>query len=433
MPKFITREVVAKAYEQGREAVLELFDLMLAQQLALAARVEELERRAATDSHNSSKPPSSDPPGSHPSPRTKSLRKPTGRKSGGQPGHPGATLKMVEHPDRIEVHAREACARCGQRLDAAAVVALERRQVIDLPKVLFEVTEHQAESRRCACGEVSSGAFPENVAAPVQYGPRLLSVAVYLSQYQLVPMDRVAETLADVFGCESFSEGTLDSALDECHEALADIEGKIKEGLQQAAVEHFDETGLEVKGKLNWLHVACTETLTHYGWATKRGPLGADRHGILPQFKGVGVHDGLETYWSYLWDHALCNGHHLRELVEVEEHDKQPWATDMQALLREMKASVDAAKALGETKLAEAVVQDLEARYSALLAEGLAMNPPPERPPGTRGRPKRGRVLALLDRLSEHREAALRFLHDFRVPFDNNLAERDIRMVKSLP
>jgi transposase len=430
MPKFISRTVVVQAYEQGLEAVLELFDLLLAQQLALAARVAELERQRKTDSHNSSKPPSSDPPGSHPSPSPKSLRKPSGRKSGGQPGHPGSTLKMVEHPDRVEAHSPEACTRCGQSLKEAPVIDVERRQVFELPKALFEVTEHQAESRLCACGETSKASFPDEVRAPMQYGPRLRSLVVYLSQYQLLPMERVSETLADVFGCESFSEGTLDSALDECHDALAEVERSIKEGLQQAAVAHFDETGLEVKGKLHWLHVACTESLTHYGWARQRGPLGADTLGILPQFKGIGVHDGLETYWGYAFEHALCNVHHLRELVYVEEHFKQPWATDGQALLREMKQAVDAAKALGKRGLEEEIVEEFAARYTRLLAEGFALNPPPERPPGTRGRPKRGRVLGLLDRLRDHQEAALRFLKDFRVPFDNNLAERDLRMIK---
>ena len=430
MPKFITRETVAKAYEQGLDAVVELFDQLLEQTIALAARVEELERQRSTDSHNSSKPPSSDPPGSHPSPRTKSLRQPSGKRSGGQPGHPGATLKMTAKPDRIVVHSPEACARCGESLREAPVIDVERRQVFELPKVLFEVTEHQVESRCCTCGETSCGSFPREVSAPVQYGPRLLAVAVYLSQYQLVPMERVGEALSDVFGCESFSEGTLHSALDECHLGLSAVEENIKEELRRAEVVHFAETGLEVRGKLNWLHVACTSMLTHYGWATARGPLGANTHGILPLFQGVGLHDGLETYWGYLWDHGLCNIHHLRELVEVEEHYKQPWARKMQDLLREMKAAVDAAKALGQTELAEAVVQAFEASYGSILAEGFTMNPPPERPPGTRGRPKRGRVLALLDRLSTHREAALRFLKDFRVPFDNNQAERDLRMIK---
>lgn len=434
MPKFITRETVAKAYEQGLDAVVELFDQVLGQVIVLAARVEELERQRSTDSHNSGKPPSSDPPGSHPSPapgtRTKSLRAPSGKKPGGQRGHPGSTLKLVKSPDRIEMHSPEVCARCGQSLKQAAVIQVERRQVFDLPKVLVEVTEHQVERRRCLCGEVSEGRFPENVRAPVQYGPRLRAAAVYLSQYQLVPMERVSEALADLFGCEGFSEGTLDRGLDECHQSLSAVAEEIKEGLQQADVAHFDETGLEVKGKLNWLHVACTETLTHYGWASRRGPAGADSIGILPLFKGTGLHDGLETYWGYSWTHALCNIHHLRELVEVEEHDKQLWATEMQALLREMKASVEAAKAHGETKLAKAVVQAFETRYESLLAEGFALNPPPERSPKTRGRPKRGRVLALLDRLSIHQGAALRFLKDFKVPFDNNQAERDIRMIK---
>ncbi len=438
MQTLVSREAIAKAYEQGLEAVFELFDQVLEplgeQLVGLVARVEELERQRSTDSHNSSKPPSSDLPGSHPSPspgaRTKSLRRPSGKKSGGQRGHPGSTLKMVEHPDRIEVHAPERCRSCGQSLAESPVVDLERRQVIDLPKVLFEVIEHQAETRRCTCGEVSSGCFPKGIEAAIQYGPRLVSVAVYLSQYQLVPMARVSEALADLFGAEGFSEGTLDNALDACHLGLARVEEKIKEGVLHSAVVHFDETGLEVKGKLNWLHVACTATLTHYGWAAQRGPQGADTHGILPSFKGIGLHDGLETYFGYAFTHGLCNGHHLRELVEVEEHDKQPWATEMQALLREMKASVDAAKARGEAKLTDEVIESLEARYTSVLAEGFAMNPPPERPKGTRGRPKRGRVLALLDRLSVHRSAVLRFLHDFRVPFDNNQAERDIRMVK---
>ncbi len=170
MQTLVGREAIAKAYEQGLDAVVGLFDQvlepMLEQLAVLAARVGDLERQRSTDSHNSSKPPSSDPPGSHPSPRTKSLRQPSGKKPGGQRGHPGSTLKSVEHPDRIVVHSPSACARCGQSLGAAPVVDVERRQVFDLPKVLFEVTEHQVESRRCTCGETSCGSFPKEVQAP---------------------------------------------------------------------------------------------------------------------------------------------------------------------------------------------------------------------------------------------------------------------------
>lgn len=428
MQTIVSREAVAEAYEQGLDAVVGLFDQMLEQLAALTARVEELERQRAVDSHNSSKPPSSDPPGSKPSP--KSLRQPSGKKSGGQPGHRGTTLLRSHHPDRTVVHAPERCAGCGASLAEAPVVGLERRQVIELPAVLVEVVEHQAESRQCPCGQTSRGSFPQEVAATVQYGPRLRALAVYLNQGQLLPMERITEILADVFGCETFSEGTLARAVEECYEGLAEIESAIKTGVQQASVAHFDETGLEVGGKLHWLHVAGTASLTHYGWAAKRGPAGADALGILPEFKGIGVHDGLETYWSYPWDHALCNGHHLRELTFVEEQFGQAWARDLQALLREMKRAVGEARASGQASVAAAVEQAFAARYASILATGFTANPAPERPPGTRGRPKRGRVLSLLDRLRTHREAVLRFLHDFAVPFDNNQAERDIRMVK---
>ena len=193
---------------------------------------------------------------------------------------------------------------------------------------------------------------------------------------------------------------------------------------------HIDETGLEVGGKLNWLHVVGTASLTHYGWAAKRGPEGADAIGILPRLQGTGVHDGLETYWRYGWVHALCNVHHLRELIFVEEQLGQEWAADMKELLREIKRTVGEARAAGQTRLSAQVEQGFETRYTRLLATGFAANPPPDRPPGTRGRPKRGKVLSLLDRLSNHRDAALRFMRDFAVPFDNNQAERDLRMMK---
>jgi len=435
MQTIVTREAIAEAYSQGLDAVVSLFEQVLEpvleQVATLTARVGELERERALDSHNSSKPPSTDPPGHKPSP--KSLRQPSGKKSGGQPGHRGSTLRMSEHPDRVVVYRPERCDSCGASLAEAPIVATERRQVIDLPPVLVEVVEHRVESRQCPCGQTSHGSFPEGVAANVQYGPRLKALAVYLNQEQLLPMERTGEVLADVFGCESFSEGTLDRAVKECFEGLAEAEAAIKAALQQAAVGHFDETGLNVVGKLRWLHNASTASLTHYGWHAKRGADGADAIGILPKFQGVGVHDGLETYWRYGWVHALCNGHHLRELTFVEEQLGQAWAGQMKALLREIKEAVAEARASGATRLPSDVEQAFEARYASILATGFAANPPPPRPPGTRGRPKRGKALSLLDRLSNHREAALRFMRDFAVPFDNNQAERDIRMVKSLP
>ncbi len=432
MQTIVTREAIAEAYSQGLDAVASLFDQVLepvlGQVAALMARVEELERQRALDSHNSSKPPSTDPPGSRPSP--KSLRQPSGKRPGGQPGHRGSTLRMSEHPDRVVVHPPQRCEGCGASLAEAPIVEVQRRQVIDLRPVLVEVVEHLVESRRCRCGQTSRGGFPQGVESSVQYGPALKGLVVYLNHGQLLPMERTAEILADVFGCESFSEGTLEHAVRECYAGLAGVEAEIKTALGQAGVGHFDETGLEVGAKLNWLHVASTASLTHYGWHAKRGPEGADAIGIVPQFQGVGVHDGLETYWRYGWRHALCNGHHLRELTFVEEQLAQSWATDMKRLLREIKKAVAEARASGGARLASEVEQGFEARYARILAAGFAANPPPPRPPGTRGRPKRGKALSLLDRLSNHQDAVLRFMREFAVPFDNNQAERDLRMVK---
>ncbi|MBI2940641.1 MAG: IS66 family transposase, partial [Chloroflexi bacterium] len=327
----MTRDTILEVYHQGPDAVISLVEQLLDQIAALTARVEELEHQRALDSHNSSKPPSTDPPGRKPSP--KSLRQPSGKKPGSQPAHRGSTLPLSENPDRIVRHSPERCASCGGSLADAPIVQIERRQVIDLPPVLVEVVEHQVETRQCPCGQTSRGSFPEGVEASVQYGPGLKGLVVYLNHGQLLPIERTTEILTDVFGCESFSEGTLDHAIEECHTGLAEVEAEIKAGLQQAAVAHFDETGLEVSGKLNWLHVASTASLTHYGWHAKRGAEGADAIGILPKFQGVGVHDGLETYWRYGWVRALCNGHHLRELTFVEEQLSQTWATDLKKVL----------------------------------------------------------------------------------------------------
>jgi transposase len=424
----IARDAILETYQQGPEAVVSLVEHLLDQIATLTRRVEELERQRDLDSHNSSQPPSSDRPSRKPAP--KSLRQRSGKTSGGQPGHPGATLQMAEQPDRVARHGPHQCKKCGASLADAPVVAVERRQVIDLPSVLVEVVEHQVESRRCGCGQTTSGCFPDGVNASLQYGPGLHGVAVYLNQAQLLPMARTVEILTDVLGCPSFSEGTLASAVEACHAGLASVEAAIQVGVQTAAVAHFDETGLQVGGQLNWLHVASTPHLTHYGWAAHRGAKGATAIGIVPAFDGIGVHDGLSSYWRYDWTHALCNAHHLRELTYVAEQMGQTWATDLIALLREIKGAVEAARAHGVTRLVSEVEQGFVARYTHLLATGFAANPPPERPPGRRGRPPRGKVLSLLDRLSTHQEAVLRFMADFAVPFDNNQAERDLRMVK---
>jgi transposase len=399
-----------------------------AQNTRLAARVQTLEARLATDSHNSSQPPSSDGPGVKPQP--KSLRTPSGRKPGGQPGHEGSTLRLVEVPDAVQVHAPAQCTACGRSLAAVPALRRERRQVVDLPPVQVRVLEHQAETKRCPdCGAEASGQFPAGVEAPAQYGPGVATLGAYLTQVQLLPLERTGEVLAEVFGCP-LSERTLERAVATCHARLAAAEAAIKQGVIAARVAHFDETGLNVSGKGAWLHVASTPSLTFYALHRQRGRTAMEAIGVLPQFRGRAGHDGLASYWQYeQCAHALCNAHHLRELTFVEEQLGQAWAKDLQDVLRESKQAVDAARAQGLVSLSAAVKQEFARRYDAALAAGSLANPPPV-PTGQRGRPKRGKAGSLVVRLGERKAATLAFLEDFAVPFDNNQAERDIRMTK---
>ncbi len=238
--------------------------------------------------------------------------------------------------------------------------------------------------------------------------------------------------LSEVFGCE-LSEGTLYSAREQCFEQLASIEQQIKAGIAAAEVIHNDETGLRVNGKLWWLHVASTAELTYYLIDAKRDQEAIERMDVLPNFDGVGVHDGWTSYFLYECAHALCNAHHLRELCFIVERYEQPWAAQMITLLCEIKATVAQAKADGNQALSAEQLADFESQYQSLLTEGFEANPPPivaADAPKQRGRKKQSPPKNLLDRLDRHDTAVLAFMFDFRVPFDNNQAERDVRMMK---
>lgn len=430
---------VREAYLGGPDAVVAVVLMVVGE---LAAQIETLSAavsvlqgenaalraRLGTDSHNSSKPPSSDGPGVKPHP--KSQRTPSGRKSGGQLGHPGHTLALVDDPDEVQVHGPASCSACGASLAETAAIRRERRQVVDLPPVKARVIEHQVETKCCpTCGVESVGEFPSEVAAPIQYGPGVATVAVYLNQAQLLPLGRTGEVLADLFGCP-ISEATLESTVGACHAQLAAVEAAIKQGVEDATVAHFDETGVNVGGKTSWLHVASTPRLTFYASHPKRGQEAMDAIGVLPQLRGTAVHDGLVSYWQYAeCSHALCNAHHLRELTFVAEELGQIWAHDLCTLLRAIKRSVDLARGAGQTSLAPPDKEAFRVRYDAILVDGLLTNPAPA-PTGKRGRPKRGKAGNLVDRLREHKEATLAFMEDCTIPFDNNQAERDLRMMK---
>ena len=431
----LTRAEIRGIYAQGEEAVI-IFVEGLLKQLSeheselriLRTQVEALLNQQAKDSHNSSKPPSSN---GFKQPRTKSLRQKSGRQSGGQPGHLGSTLEWIEQPDFTEVHSVDKCQECGLFLIDTPVLKWELSQVHDLPALRLQVTEHRSEIKCCPhCQTLNRGAMPSDIASGVQYGSRLKGFMAYLSDYQLLPSERTIELLSDVLGC-NISEGTLYNSRHQCFEELEPVELYIIGALQTSPVAHFDETGARVKGKLFWLHVASSDLLTYYFIHDKRGSEAMDEMGVLPQFKGTSVHDGFKSYAQYDCLHGLCNAHHLRELVFISERYEQPWAEHMIQLLLDIKTDVEESKQQGLDVLASERLHFFAARYQDILTEGLRANPPvPSETPKSRGRPKQSPPKNLLDRLQKQQSAVLRFMYDFRVPFDNNQGERDLRMVK---
>lgn len=426
----ISREEIRAVYAQGEEAVIGLVEGLLKriEELELLEeRVVALENQLSKNSRNSSKPPSGDGFGK----RTRSLRTKSERRSGGQGEHPGTTLEWRDEVDWVVEHSVEQCSGCGASLEDEPVERMMIRQVHDLPPLQLQVSEHQAEVKCCpVCGMENQGRFPKDVCHPVQYGAGVKGMMVYLMEGQLLPSGRTVEVLDEVFGAQ-VSEGTLYNARAQCFDAIEPITAAIAIHLQKATVEHFDETGMCINGKLWWLHVACTDGLTYYFVHPKRGKAAIDEMNILPQFQGKAVHDSWVSYGSYEGcRHYLCNAHHLRELTFIFERYQQPWAFQMMLLLGTIKHQVDEAKATRQTALASDQILEFEHRYQAVIEQGCAANPPPPPPPvKTRGRIKQSPPRNLLHRLNQQ-AAVLGFMHDFTVPFDNNQAERDLRMMK---
>jgi transposase len=414
-------EVIALRALVGRQAALIE---------ALRAQVVDLQRQLGLNSRNSSKPPSSDGLGKPP---PRSQRKAVGRRAGKQPGAPGVALCQVERPDVVRRYRPGACVGCGGDLGGVAPVGVQRRQVFDLPQPRLQVTEHQLLSCRCACGTISTAAAPAGVDAPVQYGPRLAAVAVYLLVGHHLPVARAAQVLTDLLGA-SVSTGWVASLSGRAASGLDGAGGftdRLRAMIRCAAVVHFDETGLRVGGRLRWLHVACTPLGTLYHLDDKRGTDGTDGLDVLAYLGSpqVALHDGWKPYFQPCYaavDHALCNAHHLRELIGWAEHDpaRNGWAQTMITVLVDGLHVVQNAIDAGQPALEQAVLTGLLHRFDQAIDAGYTAHPRPATGP-------RGKVLALIDRLRDHRREVWRFAHQLGVPFDNNQAERDIRMTKT--
>jgi transposase len=391
----------------------------------LKEELQRLKNQTSKNSKNSSKPPSSDG-----LKKTKSLRKKSTKKSGGQKGHPGHRLNPVSNPDHQLIHSVNECSTCQNNLQEIEVVDYDIRQVFDIPPLEIEVTEHCAEIKNCpVCDTINRASFPSSVTQETQYGLRLKALTCYLTNYQYLSLERTRQFFKDLFN-HTIAEGTILKTSTQLVQQTKKSAEAIFELLVNASVVHFDESGLRVEGKLHWLHVASTKFLSYYQVHQRRGQEAFDDIGILPLFNGTAIHDHWKSYFNYDCFHGLCNAHHLRELLFISESYQQKWATQMSELLLEMLQAVDKAK-LDQTLLSPVQRATFEKRYEKIIQKGRKANPkspPPKKK--KRGRPKQTPPQNLLDRLNDKKQSVLAFLYDFAIPFSNNQAEQDVRMIK---
>ncbi len=385
----------------------------------LQAENAELRRRLGLNSGNSHKPPSSD--GYRKKRVQPALPKGEKRASGGQPGHKGRTLRQVEKPDRVRVHLPEHCAVCGREIAAEEPhEVVSRRQVFDVPEPKLEVTEHRLGQIEC-CGQKQQGEYPGDVRSNVQYGPGVQALVVKLSVDHKMPLEQIGCLFSDLYGYELNSE-TVERALEEGYELAAPLEAETKEQLTQAEVDHFDETGLRVRGRLQWLHTASNALYTHLFVHEKRGEEALrSESSILPEFTGWAIHDHMAAYYKFTQaKHGACNAHILRELCGLME-DGSAWASAMHAFLLELYRQA--------LPLQGKAARRAQQQYRQILSQAELEEPPPE-PKVGRGRPKSTPGRNLLRRMTEHEDAILAFALVEGVPFTNNQAERDLRPAK---
>ena len=403
-------QLLIREDKQLSSATKSMFEIMILIITLLANRLN-------LNSSNSSKPPSSDP-------NRKKKRKPkTGKKTGGQKGHVGSTLKRIDDPDKVKV----------LKIDRRTLPPGEYRQVgfdtrqvfdIDISRV---VTEYRAQILEDDDGRRFVASFPKDVTKAAQYGTGLKAHSVYMSQYQLVPYNRIQDHFSDQLHIP-VSEGSIFNFNKEAYQHLAQFEIRVKNELANSELAHADETGINIGGDRRWLHCLSNKSWTLYHPHEKRGLDAMNDMGVLPVFKGILCHDHWKPYYRVDCTHALCNAHHLRELTRAWEQDDQQWAQDLGDLLEKINRKViDAGGALDPKVSAR-----YRRKYRSILKKGETECPEPDRPKkkGKKGRIKRSKSRNLLERLRDYEQDTLRFMDNVIVPFSNNLGENDIRMTK---
>lgn len=394
--------------------------------LKLLIKNAELEAKLNKNSKNSSKPPSTD---NHKKPSNSRTK--TGRSTGGQKGHEGKTLLKVKNPDNIVDIKVKSC-ECGCCLSSVKG-NIQTRQVFDLPKITVNVTEYRTHETVCPiCNKVHKTEFPKTISQPVQYGENLQALVVYLSNYQLIPLDRTTELIGALTG-QKISQGTIVNITKKLYTKLEEFEYSLKEQLKKADVLHTDESGMRSQGKTNWVHTASTEHLTHFAIHEKRGTQATIDIGILPEFTGTMVHDHWKAYYFFKdCTHAECNAHHIRTLKGIHENFSHEWAQDMGSLLVKIKRQVDLLRETGYTEMPENDVRENFLSYKNIIFKGKkeCLEKGSKILSKKTGKPTKTDAQRLLERLEKYDIETLSFMFDFSIPFDNNLAERNIRMVK---
>jgi transposase len=411
------RELLAERDERLAERDAEI-GLLREQLAALQSQVADLAAQVKANSRNSSKPPSSDGPAK---PAPKSLRGKSGRKPGRPKGQPGATMQLSDHPDKVVKHRPKRCGGCGKSLRRGEVTGVERRQVIDIPPVKAEVTEHQMLTVKCGCGCETKAGAPENAPAPVQYGPRIMGTGIYLWHGQFLSRDRACQALSEMFGCAP-APGALASATRKTAAFLSPALQAITRHLIAAEVAHFDETGFRTAGRLAWVHSASAGKFALFTVHAKRGKEGMKAAGVLPSFEGIAVHDAWAPYDSFdgVAGHALCGAHVLRELTAVTDTGTdldRTWAQQAIDALLALNEAAEAARQAGKTAIDEALRKKHEDWYRKAAETGIALN-------AARNGKLQQKRHALAARMKDREDDYLRFARDLRVPFSNNAAEQ---------